>query len=138
MAYQKPMEITEDKISKINSAGLINITLEELWKDSYNALSSGNYPLWNKKLDCIWLILGGDIKEKSEEENEYHRIDAVLYETGSLNHKKTGFEIIKNTEKSNMAIQYLILRRKALFLRRLQNKQGKGTAYQNDTDYDMD
>jgi len=36
-----------------------------------------------------------------------------------------------------MALQYLLLNKKSLFLRRLQNQQGKGTAYATyDDDFD--
>ena len=37
-----------------------------------------------------------------------------------------------------MAKQYLLLKEKSLFLRRLQNTQGKGTAYVSEQDDDFD
>ena len=128
----------EQKTSRINSAGLINMTLENLWKDSYNAMSRGDLVTWNRKLDSIWCCLGGDEEEGGEKDTEFLKIDLKLHELGSLNHKKTGFEQVKSDEGSIIAQQYLILRKKSLFLRRLQNKQGKGTAYEDGDSYDVD
>lgn len=121
---------SETMMSRINSAGLINSTLENIWKDSYNAMASGNYSLWNTKLDAIWAILGGDVKEDDEDEKKYNSINLKIYENGSLKSKiGSGFDEKTNP---NNAIQYQLLIKKALFLRRLQNKQGKGTAYENE------
>lgn len=126
----------EDKVSKINSAGLINITLENLWKDCYNAMSAGNLNIWNIKLDAIWLILGGDEQEDGEDDMKITELDMKIYELGNLKQVKiTGF---KKTINENASTQYLLLKRKSLFLRRLQNRQGKGTAYATDDDFDFD
>ena len=128
--------VSEEKVSRINAAGLINITLENLWKDCYNAMGKGSFDLWNIKLDAIWLILGGDVKQDDVEDKEMYEIDIELYEQGELKPSKTvGF---KKSANENSTTQYLLLKRKSLFLRRLQNKQGKGTAYQSDDDFDFD
>ena len=47
-------------------------------------------------------------------------------------------ERLYETESEKIALQYLILNKKNLFLRRLQNKQGKGTAYSSDDEDDID
>ena len=127
---------SEDKVSRINSAGLINITLENLWKDCYNAMARGSLDLWNIKLDAIWLILGGDIDKNGTEDNEINAMDLEIYKLGSLKSGETkGF---KKNINENFSKQYILLKNKSLFLRRLQNKQGKGTAYQSDDDFDFD
>jgi len=137
MAYQKSQEeIENEKMSKINAAGIINITLENLWKDSYSSMATGNYSTWNAKLDAVWLILAGDVKPNSKEEQEYNKIDLQIHEAGSLNPKKVGFHVEKNKESRNL--HYLLLKKKALFLRRLQNSQGKGTAYVSEDEDDFD
>ena len=129
-------ESEEAKISKINSAGLINITLENLWKDSYNAMSNGKLNIWNTKLDAIWVILGGDEKEGSEIDKKINEMDIKIYELGELKSKaKRGFKPITN---ENAALQYQLLKRKSLFLRRLQNRQGKGTAYDDGDEDDFE
>jgi len=128
--------IAEDKVSRINSAGLINITLENLWKDCYNAMSSGRLNLWNIKLDAIWLVLGGDVKEDDVEIKTIDDMDLEIYDLGSL--KPSASVGFKKSSNENSTKQYLLLKKKSLFLRRLQNKQGKGTAYQSDDDFDFD
>jgi len=131
-------EAEEKSISRINAAGIINITIENLWRDIFSSMSKGDLVTWNRKLDSIWSILGGDVKENSQEDKDINSLNTKLYETGSLNHKKSGFKKVENDEAEKMALQYLILNKKNLFLRRLQNSQGKGTAYQKDDDDDFD
>ena len=131
-------EYEENKISKINAAGLINITIEQLWKDAYSAMAANRFSLWNAKLDAIWCVLGGDVKEGEEEDKAFNKLDLEIYETGSLNHTTQGFESHKDSDKNKMAMQYLLLRKKTIFLRRLQNSQGKGTAYSSGDDDDWE
>lgn len=131
-------ESEEERISKINAAGIINITLENLWRDVFLAMSNGNLVTWNRKLDAIWGILGGDQLEGDTEDKNMETLNLKIYNTGSLNHKKSGFQKLESKESEKMALQYLLLNKKNLFLRRLQNKQGKGTAYQSDDRDDMD
>lgn len=131
-------EVDEEKISRINSAGIINITLENLWRDSYSAMARGDLVTWNRKLDAVWAILGGDVKEGDESDKKIHAIDLSIYKTGSLNHKKSGFKKSEDKENETMALQYLLLKNKSLFLRRLQNFQGKGTAYEKEDFGDFD
>jgi len=136
MAWNKTQSGNEEnKISRINAAGLINITIENLWKDCYNSMAKGDLVTWNRKLDAIWLILGGDVKDDENFDKDFMKIDLELHQTGTLNHKKIGFRKMEDNESGIIAKQYLILRKKSLFLRRLQNSQGKGTAYIN-TDFD--
>jgi len=132
----KDVEENEQKTSRLNAAGLINSTLENLWNSAYNAMSNGNYILWNVKLDAIWAILGGDIADNDDEDKEFKKINMTLYAYGTLKSKiGSGFSSSPNP---NNAIQYQLLLNKSVFLRRLQNKQGKGTAYSNEDDSDFD
>ena len=128
-------DITDDRVSRINSAGIINITLENLWRDCYSSMAKGDLVTWSRKLDSIWAILGGDEPQGGEVDKQVYDIDLQIYKTGSLSHKKNGFVAIGEDESQIMALQYLLLKKKSLFLRRLQNKQGKGTAY-NDPEFD--
>jgi len=125
----KNKEQGEDKVSKINAAGLINLTIEQLWKEAYTAMAINNFALWNVKLDSIWCILGGDTKKGDGHDEKFNEMELKIYETGSLNHQKQGFETHEDADKDKMTMQYLLLRKKTIFLRRLQNSQGKGTAY---------
>jgi hypothetical protein len=140
MAYKKDanQDLVDEQVSRLNSAGIINITTENLWRDAYNAMATNNLSLWNRKLDAIWLILGGDLKDNDPEDKEFNRIDLLVHQSGSLIHKRVGFEKLPEGESGRIAKQYVLLRKKSLFLRRLQNKQGKGTAYINEDDSDFD
>lgn len=139
MAYD-PYDSTaeEEKISKLNSAGLINLTLENLFKEAYYYLVQGDYIKWNRKLDAIWCILGGDVQPGSQEEKDFLALEEKLYKTGTLGKKTVGFKKMGEESKNSSAMQYLILRDKSLYLRRLQNKQGKGTAYYDSSDDDFE
>ena len=121
--------LEDSKMSKINAAGLINMAIENLWKEAYSAMAANRFSLWNVKLDAIWCILGGDVVEGEKEDKAFNKLDLAIYETGSLNHVNQGFESHKDSDKNKIAMQYLLLRKKTIFLRRLQNSQGKGTAY---------
>ncbi len=128
MTWKQPeLGDEENKTSKINAAGLINSTLERLWLDCYNAMSVGDYLKWNTKLDAIWSILGGDCKKGENYDKEMSKMNLEIYNKGSLK-AKTGSGFNKQSNPNN-AVQYQLLLRKNLFLRRLQNSQGKGTAY---------
>ena len=131
-------ESEEERISKINAAGIINITIENLWRDAFLSMAKGDLVTWNRKLDSIWSILGGDVKEGEEEDKDMGALNLRLYETGSLSHKKSGFQKLEEDESTKMALQYLLLNKKNLFLRRLQNTQGKGTAYASEDRDDFD
>ncbi len=131
-------ETEEERISKINAAGIINITIENLWRDIFVAMANGNLTLWNRKLDAIWGILGGDQVEGDTVDKDMETLNTQIYKTGSLSHKKVGFQKLKGDESEKMAMQYLLLNKKNLFLRRLQNAQGKGTAYKGEDRDDMD
>lgn len=128
MVFNKYSQDNEETMtSKINSAGLINATLEKLWVECYCAMDSGNYIKWNTKLDAIWSILGGDCKEGDKDDKKYNELNEKIYAVGSLASKTgTGFN---KKENPNNPLKYHWLLKKNLFLRRLQNSQGKGTAY---------
>ncbi len=128
------------KISKINSAGLINIRLHNLWVDVNRHARSGKFALWNADLDRIWCELAGDEKEKND---SYKKIDSFNEKIAKvnpiINWKSTeGFESIDTDQERKKALQNQALLVKELFLRRLINVQGKGTAYQESVEDYMD
>ena len=126
-----------NKSSKINSAMIVNMTLNELWKDSFKHSRAGLYLSWNNDLDTIWTILGGEPDAK-QLEKDYNNINSELFKIGNLSNSSEcrGFNRIDADTLNKLTKQKAILLRKALFLRRLQNTQGKGTAYHDaDEDY---
>ena len=122
-------------MSKINAAGIINITIENLWRDCYIAMAKSDFVTWNRKLDAIWLILGGEPKAP---EKEFNDLDLKLHELGSLSVVKQGFSKLPPDLTDKRSKQYILLRNKSLFLRKLQNSQGKGTAYASEDEDDFD
>ena len=127
------------KLSKINSAVIVNITLNDLWVDFFKHFRAGKFLSANNDLDCIWTILGGekDIEGKTIEE-EYTQIQKKLGKISPLLNSipTSGFNKVPELIEKLLRIQKKILSEKSLFLRRLQNEQGKGTAYhEGDEDY---
>jgi hypothetical protein len=124
--------------SKYNAAGLVNLSLERNWTRVFQAQSTKNLPRWNAHLDSIWLILGGDSVPNSPIVKEFEQIEKKIGESGSLYHNVSGFQKQTDSEKEKISYQYRLLMEKSLFLRRLQNKQGKGTAYVDEDEDEID
>lgn len=127
-------QVEEVKVSKFNSAGLINIRLHELWIDSNKHKRNGQFNKWNGDLDSVWCELVGDVKEKDDNDKNFKTINEELGKEGFLSNvgsSSSGFNKVKKSFLRKRARQYLILLKKESLLRRLQNKQGKGTAYED-------
>lgn len=137
----------QQQLSKINSGMLIILRLNELWKDAHRHARKGNYSKWNDDLDRVWCEIGGDEKEVDEDDKDYSKSSDVLYKKLTLdyadtckegNNKPKGFEQLDSNAKISITKQKQALIKKELFLRRLQNKQGKGTAYHDSSEDYMD
>tara|TARA_R100001530_G_C4248211_1_gene137127 strand:- start:116 stop:532 length:417 start_codon:yes stop_codon:yes gene_type:complete len=129
----------EVKISKINSAGLINLRMHNLWEDANKHKRTGEFSKWNGDLDAIWCELVGDVDEGKEDDENFKKLNEVLGKCGILmnwNVKQDGFSSVNQTILLSKAKQYQALLLKEAFLRRLQNTQGKGTAYAEESDWD--
>ena len=132
-------DLDDEKISKLNSGGLINIRMDFLWRETQKHCRVGQYSLWNADLDCIWMELAGEYEEGSKEYLAFEQIDMELSETNVKNWGgNQGFCTTTDENKKLMTKQYRLLMKKALFLRRLQNKQGKGTAYSDGSEDDWE
>lgn len=129
-------EITENNVSKLNSGGLINIRLHNLWVDRHKFAQAGKYARWNEILDAIWCELGADVKEDSEIDKKYWQLTLEYSEAKGTQVKTNGFNSVGDTQKNSLIKQKVALIKKELFLRRLQNKQGKGTAYVDEDDFE--
>lgn len=115
--------------SKFNASGLINVALERAWSRAFNAQVSKNFSLWNTHLDSLWIMLAGDIKPDSPLVKQFDDIEIKIGKSGSLHHSTPGFKKTSDDEKQKISLQYRLLMEKSLFLKRLQNAQGKGSAY---------
>ena len=134
-------EKEEQKISKYNSGVAIQIRIDSLWKDANNHSRAGLFYKWNLDLDAIWRELARDIKEKDYQgkKEKYDEFDTKLVETGKFkDYGGEGFKKEENDDLQKRGKQYKILMEKELFLKRLENELGKGTAYDEGDDYDFD
>lgn len=120
------------KSSKINSGMLQVFRLDFLWKEANKYAIVGNYRKWNETLDRIWCELVGDV-EKDDIEKEFNRLDSD-YGKSSKQPLTKGFKGFTKEDFENFSKQKKTLMEKEKFLRRLQNKQGKGTAYDEEDD----
>ena len=130
----------ETLISKHSSGISIIIRIDGLWKEANIYSCSGMYSKWNTKLDVIWRELARDIKETGYDEykNKFDEFDSELVKTG--NFKDGGsdtFNDISQEDKTNRSKQYRILNNKELFLKRLENKLGKGTTFSDGEEDDF-
>lgn len=138
------LEENSGNISKINSAGLVNLTLNNLWVDFFRDFRNGKYLSADNDLDCIWTILGGDLKDGNTEDKKqneaYNEIEKELSNLGILrdSFERKGFGNIGDEQLKTLSKQKGTLLKKSLFLRKLQNKQGKGTAYDDGSNDYMD
>lgn len=130
----------EEKLSVYNSAGFIAQRLHNICLDCNTHKRSGAYSLWNGDLDAYWCELAGDVKPDGDEEVAFKKLNEGLGKVGPIQNwnKQTSFEGISQDLLKKKAEQYQKLIDKELFLRRLQNKQGKGTKYRDDADDYMD
>jgi len=129
-------KIDETNISKINSAGLINLRIHNLWVERHKHARNGQYSRWNDDLDSIWCELAADVKEGSEIEKEYQKLTIEYAKACKDNPITVGFNKINKEHKSSAVNQKIALINKEVFLRRLQTNQGKGTAYKDEDDFD--
>ena len=42
-------ESEDEKTSRINAAGIINVTIENLWRDAFMSMAKGGLVIWNRK-----------------------------------------------------------------------------------------
>lgn len=146
--YGKSINMAEDEdgwddvagsMSKFNSGALINLRLNNLWVLTHNHARTSNYSEWNSLLNRIWCELAADTVEGGEEEKDLNAIEQELSKAGVKNwNSTTGFEKTTYEEMKTRTKQYRLIMKKEIFLRRLQNKQGKGTAYYDNTQDDWE
>lgn len=135
------MEEQEVKVSKYNSGVAIILRLDALWKDTHTHSRAGNYSLWNSDLDRVWCELSRDLDETKYKkvENEFSKIDEELENLGSFkDYIGNSFDKLNKDEVSKRNKQYKVLMKKELFLRRLENDVGKGTAWDEGDEDDFE
>jgi hypothetical protein len=146
------MEENTELKSKYNSGVNILIRLDALWKDANNHSRSGQYSKWNNDLDTIWSELARDLKEydyqdikkdgkveKKGYKTLFEEFDSELAKTGAFEDDLgQSLNPLTKEQTERRQKQYRLLREKELFLRRLENHLGKGTAWEDEDGYDFD
>lgn len=126
----------EVKLSKYNNAIDQIYRLGIIWRNAYKHSSSGDFVLWNLDLDGVWRELAGDLKSDSDAETTINQINSKILEVYPLkSNNAPGFNKLPEDYMRKISKQYLLLSEKEIFLRRLQNQLGKGTAW-DETDED--
>ena len=105
--------------SKINSAGFELARMDALWTKCHLYREHGNLAKYNDILDSLWTEIGSGLNPDNKKDNKY------IQQMSDFNTK-----IIRNRKNRNILNQYLM--KKHIFLKRLQDLQGKGTAYQDE------
>ena len=136
-------EPTDSEItSRFNSGMLINLRMNNLWVLTHNYARKGNYSDWSGVLDRLWCELSADVtddKAGDEINKKFEDIEKELAKVGVTNWSKVhGFAERDAKAKLIMTKQYRLLMKKEIFLRKLQNKQGKGTAYYDESENDWE
>lgn len=107
------------KISQFNSAISILMRLDNLWKDTHTHMRQGDMVKWNWDLDRVWCELAADADEA-----DFATFDKYVAEIA--------------LQKDNKSLLYHVILRKEIWLRKLENKQGKGTSYKDSVSDYMD
>jgi len=125
--------------SKYNSGVAKEIRRNDLWKEANFHSRTGQFTKWSEDLDTIWSELCADIKpeEFKNKKEEFEKFDNDLLIIGRIEDKSSnGFAELGKDFYDKRDKHYKKLRDKEIFLRRLENSLGKGTAYEDDGDYD--
>jgi len=125
----------EVRKSKYNTAVSKEIRRDLLWKDANNHSRSGQFHRWNEDLDTIWSELSADLKDEKKfeiKQQEIKKFDERILEVGQISDLIVGFKKQTPEDLKRRANHYNILREKEIWIRRLENELGKGTAYEDE------
>lgn len=135
-------ENSEDKgfkLSRYNSAADQLQRIGQLWKEANTCAKQGSHHEWNRILDTIWRELAGDLPDNSPQEKNFNDLVQEILRVLPLSNTSTkSFNKIKENSHSKVSKEYIILMKKDIFLRRLQNNLGKGSAYKDEFEDDFE
>lgn len=127
----------ETKVSRYNSAGDQLQRIDRLWDMAHKFAREGDYASWNRVLDRIWLELAGDLDKEDDSITTFTTYNVTVAKLGIDSKPLSGFNKVGDDYHTRRAKQYLLLMDKELFIRRLQNKLGKGTAWKDEFEDDF-
>ena len=130
---------SSEKTSKFHGAFDQLRRVDALWAITHRDVRAGNYLNWNVCLDRLWMEFLGDLDENSEDEKKFNEINKKIIDiypifsstNANFNKKPEGFS-------DKLSKQYLLLCEKEIFIRRVQNKLGKGTAWRDEYEDDFE
>ena len=131
------MEEQEQKVSKYNSGIAKIYRMDGLWKNVNNHSVLGNFIKWNEFLDRVWCELSADITptDFGDKEKKFKEFDDAISIIGSFDDGLSdGFKNISKDLLEKRSKHYKALINKEMFLRRLENELGKGTAWDEGED----
>jgi hypothetical protein len=136
-------EATDEKFktSRYNSAIFQLYRLNNLWVNIHRVVQSKKFESWNTLLDRVWSELSRDLSEKqyTEFSEKYKAIDLALISLGQFKDSTPeGWKEVSEDFLKNRINQYHRLMEKELFLRRLENSLGKGSAFKEDIEDDFE
>ncbi len=111
--------------SKYNEANLNIQRLHNCWLKCAFFRSNAHYDKWKWELDTIWSELCQDVKE--ERLHDYEKVEKE--------NKKLRGDIGKADDRKNL---YDAINERHIFLRRLQDRVGKGGTYEDQSSEAMD
>lgn len=130
---------SEYKLSSYNSAGNTIKRLDSLWEIAHRDVRNGNYLDWNIVLDRLWLEVAGDLKLDSIEHKQMNDIIFELIPLMPLtNGNLIGFNKRPKGYYDLISKQYLVLRKKEMLIKFMENKLGMGKAYVDEFEDDWE
>ena len=135
------MEENEQIKSKYSSGINIILRLDQLWKDTHLHSRNDLFYKWNNDLDCIWRELARDIKDNEyvDKKKGFDGFDTEIKKVGNFQDQTpNGFKKPDSDFWKKRDEHYKILMEKELYLKRLENELGKGTAYDEGDEYDFE
>jgi hypothetical protein len=131
------MEEQEQKTSKYNSGIAKIYRMDGLWKNVNSNSVIGNFIKWNEFLDRVWCELSADImpSDFNDKAEKFKEKDKAISDIGNFDDGLSdGFKSISKELLEKRSKHYKALIDKEMFLRRLENELGKGTAWDEGED----
>jgi len=134
--YSDSNKSEEIRKSKYNSALAQLYRMDDLWKDTHRHSRDTLYGKWNEDLDRVWMELSSDASKDQKKDMEEINVKMdKLFIYCSTNKLKLKAPVLY-ARLINM--QKKMLMDKEEICRKIQDKQGKGSAYEDDLDDYMD
>lgn len=137
MAYKGDFNLQQDpeKVdsSKINTGGLINLRLHDVYQKIYRYWENGRIDDLNFLLDIVWSEFYADATPEQRGTIEKHDENIVNFKNEKIRSGKDRIGLLRAHGKYVNEIK-----KKWLFLKTIEKKQGLGKAYVDEFEDDFD